>query len=587
MTAVKNLVFFLAVFWVNVGWAFSLPGQALGQPKPAEEAFVLQSDAFKEQIILRWTIAPGHYLYQEKLKFSLDDKAIRPTLPAARTISDPYFGQTPIYEYQLDIQIEREQLAGGQTLLVSYMGCAEAGLCYPEQTQSITVPEAWRTAVALPPQVTVSENSSSIDRPGAISATGALAEGTLDWVVVLGFFALGVGLAFTPCVFPMYPILTGIITGQHQGLSVARAAGLSMAYVQGMAITYAGLGLVIASVGAQVQGYLQHPIMLVVASAIFVALAMSMFGVFQLSLPSSWQQKVDALSRKQSGGGYVSVFMMGALSGLIASPCTTAPLSAALMYVAKSGDLVTGFFVLYVLSLGMGLPLFLLGCSGGALLPKPGAWMNKVKHGFGFVLLLVPILLLERVLSEGVVLALFSLWVTSILFYVLNVVLIGSYRSWSRVSAVLFSQGLMAALVVVNLNYWYVKTEPVTLTSSAEFHTVSSVDELNVLLNSQPEKSILVDLYADWCVACKEFEHKTFPDPAVQAELEKRTLIKVDMTSMSDADKQFMQQHGVMGLPTLMLFNTSGKECASHRVSGFMSPEMFADHLKGSERATC
>jgi thiol:disulfide interchange protein DsbD len=401
------------------------------------------------------------------------------------------------------------------------------------------------------------------------------------------FFLLGLGLAFTPCVFPMYPILTSIIVGQGQQLSGKRAFSLSMAYVQGMAISYSLLGLLVASLGLQFQTYFQHPVVLIAISILFVFLALAMFGVFNLSLPEKWQNKVNSLSNKQQGGSIKGAALMGLLSGLVASPCTTAPLTAALLYVAQSGDLALGALTLYILSMGMGLPLLILGSTGGKFLPKAGAWMDVVKASFGFLLLAVPVWLLSRFLPAYVVVIAATLVLLMLAVYL--------HRLSQQLSAGSTGQSVswMLAFVIVlgttgaNLWYWLPGTTvaPVAgqgvATQNTEFKLVKTLDELQqeVKKSADAGKPVLVDLFAEWCVACKEFEHITFADGEVKSLMAQFTLIKVDVTNATDQDQQLLDHFQVLGLPTLLLFDKNGSELTQSRITGFMGPKDFSAHL--------
>ena len=404
------------------------------------------------------------------------------------------------------------------------------------------------------------------------------------------FFLLGLGLSFTPCVFPMYPILSSIIVGQGQRLSTQRAFGLSISYVQGMALTYSLLGLVVASLGVKFQAAMQHPAVLIVAAVIFVLLALAMFGVFNLQLPTRWQEKVAGVSNKQQGGSLKGAFVMGALSGLIASPCTTAPLSAALLYVAQSGDLALGALTLYVLSLGMGLPLLLLGTSGGRLLPKAGNWMNAVKNIFGFLLLAVPLILLERFLPFWIVLALGSVLTLALVFYLYRLLFSLSSVN-AKAGVAVLAQLLLLGIFWLNLQYYRPASPALPqATVSAEgeninalgFIVVKDADELAQQLQKAKAAGqfALVDLYAEWCVACKEFEQLTFPRPEVTALTSQMRLIKIDVTRMTRKDQALLDSYQVLGLPTLLFFAPDGSELTQSRVTGFMNASAFASHLQ-------
>ncbi|MCH8538842.1 MAG: protein-disulfide reductase DsbD, partial [Alkalimonas sp.] len=365
---------------------------------PVDQAFEFDFRQQDGELLLSWTIADGYYLYKEQFKFAgVAVNFSHPSYPAAMTIEDEFFGVTDVYYHQVVLRLPLTDISDDAEIRVRYQGCAEAGFCYPPTTK--TVPLSSNLATPDSQDSNASALAPSGTTTGPVSSQNTLADRLAGsgFLLTLGvFFLLGLGLAFTPCVFPMYPILSSIIVGQGKSLSNKKAFTLSFAYVQGMALTYALLGLVIASLGVRFQAMLQHPVILLVVSALFVLLALAMFGALNFSLPSAWQAKVAAISNKQKQGSSKGAFVMGALSGLIASPCTTAPLTAALIYVAQSGDLMRGAITLYVLSLGMGLPLLLLGSSGGKLLPKAGQWMYAIKNGFGFLLLAVPIWLLDR-----------------------------------------------------------------------------------------------------------------------------------------------------------------------------------------------
>ncbi|MEM7388425.1 MAG: protein-disulfide reductase DsbD, partial [Pseudomonadota bacterium] len=361
---------------------------------PVDQAFVFDFDQQGKTLFIGWDIAPDYYLYKKKVEIIAKGADIEiPDLGKGVIIEDEFFGKTEVFFDSLSVVSKLSNVTEGAVVKVRFQGCAEAGLCYPPEVRTIPLSviageqvsqaaDAGNALAALTQAADTNEASSApsqeVSKPaGEQSYTDKLAsQGLLTNLVI--FFLVGVGLAFTPCVFPMFPILSSLIAGQ-QNLSTKKAFSLSFVYVQGMAVTYAALGLVVASLGGQVQGYLQHPTVLISFSILFVLLAMSMFGWYEIKLPSGMMNKLTQVSNQQKGGNYVGVFMMGVLSGLIASPCTTAPLSAALLYVAQSGDYLVGGLTLYVLSLGMGLPLLLLGTSGGKLLPKAGGWMEQVK----------------------------------------------------------------------------------------------------------------------------------------------------------------------------------------------------------------
>jgi thiol:disulfide interchange protein DsbD len=403
------------------------------------------------------------------------------------------------------------------------------------------------------------------------------------WLTLVAFFIGGLLLSFTPCVFPMYPILTGIIVGQGNKLSTKRAFALSFAYVQGMAVTYTLLGIVVAIAGAQFQAMFQHPIVLIVLSVLFIFLALSMFGLFNLALPNSWQNKLNQLSSNQKGGSYLGVLVMGAISGLVASPCTTAPLTGALLYISQSGDILLGASALYALSLGMGLPLLVLGSSGGKLLPKAGNWMTVIKNIFGLLLLAVPIFLLERFLPVIII---------NVLWTVLILATAGYFYTVNQDTKKTFGFGLRSILIFliffIGANKAYQLVYPATNTAMSqqahltEFEHVKNLTEMNQAIakaNAQG-KTVMVDLYADWCVACKEFEEYTFFESNVQKALSNSVLLQVDLTDTGSKDSiELMSTFDIFGLPSILFFDLNANELPQRRVTGFMAAEEFAAHV--------
>ncbi|GAB57788.1 protein-disulfide reductase DsbD [Rheinheimera nanhaiensis] len=547
---------------------------------PVEQAFVFDFVQQQGQLVVSWTIADGYYLYKDKIKLGgIAVSFSHPSYPASMTIEDEFFGVTEVYFHQLTLRIPLTDISEDAVFKIQYMGCAEAGLCYPPVTKEVPLQPLTAT------QVNDSNNQTPATASSPVSSQTSLAEKLSDGASIAtlaGFFLLGLGLAFTPCVFPMYPILTSIIVGQGQQLSNKRAFTLSFSYVQGMAITYSLLGLVVASLGVKFQGYIQHPAVLIVASVIFVLLALAMFGVFNFSLPSSWQEKISNVSNKQQGGSHKGAFTMGALSGLIASPCTTAPLSAALLYVAQSGDLLLGAVTLYILSLGMGLPLLLLGSSGGKLLPKAGNWMNAVKTSFGFLLLAVPLILLERMLPFSYVLLAGTALLLCFVIYLYRT-LFALQSLTAKAVLLTLGQVLLLGAALLNLRYFW-PAQPAASVAATEqqqgFVLVDTLEQLQQKIANNGGRYTLVDLYAEWCIACKEFEHLTFAKPEVQAQMQKMQLIKVDVTKMTRKDQALLEHYQVLGLPTLLFFSPDGSELTPSRVTGFMNAPDFAAHLE-------
>lgn len=558
----------------------SLGIEANAKPKflQVDEAFQIESEQRGDQLLLTLHIADDYYLYRHSLRFKGNNLTFsEPTLPEGTEHEDDFFGKTRVYYQQVSITVPLKEVGENATLRVRYQGCTD-GLCYPPTDKLIDV--------APLVTATTASTAETVQSVAPVSQQDQLAAALGNqgfWLSIVAFFALGLGLAFTPCVFPMYPILTGIIAGAGHRLSTGRAFLLSMVYVQGMAVTYTLLGLVVASAGLKFQVALQHPYVLIGLSVMFVLLALSMFGLYTLQLPSSLQTRLSGLSNRQQGGSVVGVAIMGMISGLVCSPCTTAPLSGALIYVAQSGDLWVGGAALYALSLGMGLPLLLLGTSGGKLLPKAGAWMDVIKQLFGFALLAVPILLLSRLWSDQIATLAWLGWGLLLCGYLYHH---NQHQPHSVAKSVRGFVLLLAMIsaVVVGKDLLQPAT-PAAITADVSqtaprFIRVKTLDDLKVQLAAARGKPVLLDLYADWCVACKEFEHKTFSDPTVRERFGQMVLLQADVTANDDADIEQLNSLNVLGLPTLIFFDREGKELTGQRVTGFMGPIPFAKHLE-------
>lgn len=551
--------------------------EASAQPKflKVDEAFVLESEQQGNRLLLRLRIADDYYLYRHSFSFQGENLTFEePVLPAGTDHEDDFFGKTQVYYREVQIPVTLTEAGQQASLKISYQGCTD-GLCYPPTDKRIAVEplvaEPQHDQVDVP---TPAPASSQQDQLAAALGNQGF------WLSVAAFFALGLGLAFTPCVFPMYPILTGIIAGAGHRLSTRRAFLLSFVYVQGMAVTYTLLGLVVASAGLKFQAALQHPYVLIGLSVMFVLLALSMFGLYTLQLPSSLQTRLSGLSNRQQGGSVLGVGIMGMISGLVCSPCTTAPLSGALIYVAQSGDLWLGGAALYALSLGMGLPLLLLGTSGGKLLPKAGAWMDVIKQLFGFALLAVPILLLSRLWSDQVATLAWLGWGLLLCGYLYH------HNQHQQHSVGRSLRGfvlLLAMISAVVVGKDLLLPSPVaSVAAQAEtpaFIRIKTLDDLKTQLAAARGKPVLLDLYADWCVACKEFEHKTFNDPAVRERFGQMVLLQADVTANDDADVELLNGLNVLGLPTLIFFDRAGNEVSGQRVTGFMGPAEFLGQL--------
>ncbi|MDG6428990.1 protein-disulfide reductase DsbD [Glaesserella parasuis] len=557
---------------------FYLPATASlfsSQPKflPGDQAFAFSSQQQADQLQLAWQIADGYYLYKKEIAISSNNAKLgEPQFPTAERYQDEFFGEVEIYRNQLTIPVALEANATGQ-VVVRYQGCTK-GFCYPPEEVTLDLQAA--TSADNVAKNTADVTAISVAQPKAEQNQLAetLAENRL---AIFWFFVLGLGLAFTPCVLPMLPLLSAIVIGSKQRPNSLRAFLLSLSYVQGMAVTYTLLGLLVAAIGLPFQVALQSPPVLIGLSLLFILLAMSMFGLFTLQLPHRWQQKLNQLSQQQQGGSFFSVFVMGMIAGLVASPCTSAPLSGALLYVAQSGDLLTGGLALYLLALGMGIPLMLVTLFGNRILPKSGDWLLKVKTLFGFVMLALPVFLLSRVLPTFIEPLLWSALAIAFLLW-LNEQCNG-LQGWKKVFRLL----VLATLVVVSKPWldlaW--QPTPVNQTQSNHFKRIHSLAELEQQLTANKGKKVMLDLYADWCVACKEFEKYTFVDPKVQAKLAEIAVLQIDMTKNSGENDELMKHFQVLGLPTILFFDEQGRELSQSRVTGFMQAGDFVQWLNG------
>ena len=559
---------------------------------PVDEAFQFSAakSENQENVIVNWSIAEGYYLYQEKISVKLNQEENASFDVATFSISpedynDPYFGLMKIFKKPVQAIFKASQppLKAEDVVEIAYQGCTE-GFCYPPEVKEIKVADLPIAQVANTEKT--SENSTALSaQPKA--EQDRLAESLFNSkYAVFGFFLLGLGLAFTPCVLPMLPLLSAIVIGQNQRPNMWRAFALSFVYVQGMAVTYTLLGLVVAAIGLPFQVALQHPYVMIGLSIIFVLLALSMFGVFTLQLPSSLQTKLSLLSQQQKAGALGGVFLMGMIAGLVASPCTSAPLSGALLYVAQSGDLFTGAITLYLLALGMGVPLILITLFGNKILPKSGMWMETVKKLFGFVMLALPVFLISRILPDEWTSRLWAMLGTAFfIWFAFQMPKNGT--GW--VFRILFLVAAMISVKPLQTWVWGETSTPSAVENKAvshvEFKQVKSEAELQQVLAENNKPLVMLDLYADWCVACKEFEKETFSDPSVQKAFGDMLLLQVDMTKNSEENRALMTKYKVLGLPTILFFSRDGKEIEGSRVNGFMPPVEFLQWIEKISKA--
>lgn len=545
-------------------------GQKSSQSRfiPVDKAFAFDFRQQGDQLTLSWQIHPDYYLYRQQIKIEPQHATLgKFILPEGIAHHDEFYGEVAIFKQQLVLKIPISQAAEGASVSVTYQGCAAAGFCYPPEVRVVPLNAIIASSAAtVNPQGTAQPTHDSAPVPAELPFSPL-------WALLIG-----IGIAFTPCVLPMYPLISAIILGREKPHSQRRILILAVVYVQGMALTYTLLGLVVAAAGLQFQAALQHPYVLIGLSVLFVLLALSMFGLYSLQLPASLQTRLVQWSSSQRGGSLAGVFAMGALAGLICSPCTTAPLSAILLYIAQSGNMLAGGGTLYLYALGMGIPLVVVTLFGNKLIPRSGPWMQYVKEAFGFVILALPVFLLERVLGDVWGLRLWSL--LAIAFFGWAFVLsLKTHSGWARALQLL----LLAALLIAArpLQDWAFNgnTQQVEI-KHLSFQPVANLPQLQTALAQAQGKPVMLDLYADWCVACKEFEKYTFSDNHVQRQLADIVLIQADVTSNSAEHAAMLKELKVLGLPTILFFDAQGKEVPAARVTGFMNATEFLAHLQ-------
>lgn len=544
-------------------------------------------------LIARWDIAQGYYMYRDKFAFTLVDAAGvelgTPVFPPGKIKNDESFGRMEVYYDAVAVTIPVQRATSNAAeirLQAVYQGCADAGFCYPPLTKTVSLDlPATTSQVSLTPTVALPEQ----DRIARSLASDTLA------VTLLTFFGFGLLLAFTPCVFPMIPILSGIIVGQGGARNTRKAFTLSAIYVLAMALTYTAFGVLAGLFGENLQAAAQNPWVLGAFSAVFVALALSMFGLYPLQFPSRWQSKVADLSNKQRGGTLLGVAVMGVLSALIVGPCVAAPLAAALIYIGNSGDAVLGGAALFALGLGMGAPLLAIGTSLGRWLPKAGAWMDVVKAVFGVLLLAVAIWMLERILPAALTMMLWAaLFIISAIYMGalerLNRTADGWRTLWKGLGVVLLIYGGLLLIGAASgghdifrpLEALSTQGEGAAHENKLAFKPIKGVEQLEreIASASAQGKLVMLDFYADWCVACKEMEKFTFSDARVRQALSNIVLLQADVTANDEQDKALLRQLGVIGPPSILFFDADGLERQNYRLIGFYGADDFLRHIQ-------
>jgi thiol:disulfide interchange protein DsbD len=587
------LIRFLALLWLL---CVSLAQAA--EPLDPEQAYRFSARALDEKTIeARWDITPDYYMYREKIAFRADGAKLgTPELPKGKEKDDEFFGKIEAYRGQLVIRIPVIEGSGSILLKAESQGCWDEGICYPPMTQEAKVNMVTLTAMsssepvssAVLPAPTSEVTSSDGDESGRIAQ---LLKGSGFWVAIASFFGFGLLLALTPCVFPMIPILSGIIVNHGHAVSHARAFILSLAYVLGMAITYAAVGVAAGFSGTLLSAALQNVWVLGAFALVFVVLSFSMFGFYELQLPTALQSKLSDTANHQ-GGSLPAIALMGALSALIVGPCVAAPLAGALLYIAQTKDAVLGGVALFAMALGMGLPLLAVGVFSRSLLPKAGPWMEAVKKFFGVVLLATALWLISPVLPGwALMLGWAALLIVPAIFLRALDPLPPHAKNWQRfwkgvgLLMLLGGTAMLAGLLggsrdpLQPLDFLRSASAGAHAVSSAPiFEKVKNVAELDARVAASA-KPVILDFYADWCVSCKEMEKFTFADPAVAAKMKGFTLLQADVTANNADDKALLKRFGLFGPPGIIFFR-DGKEIAGLRVIGYQAAPQFITVLE-------
>jgi thioredoxin:protein disulfide reductase len=593
------------LFFLVISQAHAVQGDA---PAPAvatennnaeflepDQAFKLELSAINQQTLkASFKVAPGHYLYRQRISFKLKEGASASiaslNFPKGELKQDPNFGESEVYHHDL-VVIGKLNYPGvvpeKLEVLASYQGCSEKGLCYApiQKVLDVTIsPATVKGGVNPSAPANASETGGDDD-------VNTLLKGGNLWLVVLGFFGFGLLLSLTPCVFPMIPILSGIIVGQGQKTTRMHAFNLSVAYTLGMAVSYTLAGIAAGLSGHLISSSLQNPWVLGSSAFIFVLLAFSMFGFYELKLPSAMESGVMNFTNRIKGGKFVSVFAMGILSALIVSPCVAAPLAGALLYIGQTHDVVLGGLALFFLSLGMGVPLLIVGASAGALLPRAGRWMETVRNFFGVLMLGMAIWLISSVISSTIQMLLWSvlLIISSIYLNALDALPENS-TNWSK-----FCKGLGVITLLLGLSQFIgamigsqnplqpfsaiQRAEAKQPLNELEFKRVKNVAELDAAIAAAQGKNVMLDFYADWCASCKEYERATFRDDTVKNRLSQVVLIQADVTKNTSEDSELLKRYGLFGPPGIIFFDKTGKEKQSNRVIGYQDAEKFISSL--------
>lgn len=582
-----------------MAWAFlfwSTTSIAFDQPLSVDQAFHLSGYLKNTQeLALDWEIAPGYYLYAERFKIHVltsntDLKKI--TFPSS-TLKQSKTGPYPVFNDHLHLDIPFDHPEHLETLLldVSYQGCSENHFCYPPQVKQLSFNLQNQPGVVV--QATPLESL-----PQKVSTQDKISNLFVDrspLLILISFFGFGLLLSLTPCVLPMIPILSSLIIGNRKTITSFSAFALSLTYVLGMSITYAVIGVISALAGHSVQSMMQKPIFIGMLSGLFLLLALSLFGLYDIRIPSRFTRKIEDLSHQQKSSSYLGAIIMGILGSLIVSPCVTPPLIGALAYIANTGHILFGGLALFTLGIGMGIPLILIGTSYAKWLPQSGEWMNTVKSFFGILLIAMAIWLLDRVVAP-----IATMWLWSIFLIILSGYLINSYtqkpsKRWNPLYlGIGFLLGIYGILLLVGASMGHIDPLKPLNESHRVFNHELSTNKNDILFkpietnadldkalleSTQQSRITLLDFYADWCIACNSMDKHVFKDPTVQKKLSELHLIRADVTHNNQNDKALQKRFQIAGPPVILFFDTHGQELINFRLVGEIEKNDFLKHL--------
>ena len=561
-----------------------------GAPLPVTEAFrptLSAADAFT--LLLSWEIEPGYYLYRDSFAFGAPGGEVQlgaASYPPGVMEMDVEFGETEVFYDRVDIRIPLSRASRDSLfveLAIDYQGCKKDSICYP--------PESITLAADLPPATasdSIAERTPPVSEQSRL--IGVIQDSGLLTIMTI-FLGVGLLLSFTPCCLPMVPILSGIIAGQGENVSTARAFWLSLSYVLGMAFTYTIAGAIFGAAGTQIQAALQTPLVIGGVSVLFIALALAMFGAYELQMPAALQTRLTAIGNNQKAGSFVGVAVMGAISALVVSTCVAPPLVAALTVIAQTGDVLRGALALFAMAIGMGIPLLIIGTSAGKLLPKAGPWMNTIKAAFGFMMLALAVWMLSRLIPASLTMGLYAALALAagIRFGAFSglPVPVSTTQVAGKVIAIalLIYGGALAVGVMSGATNPLQPLERFTGTAASvvhlEFERIKSVDDFEAARQRAAAEGVplMLDFYADWCVSCKEMEYYTFTDPTVQDALREAILVQADVTANDAIDQELLARFGIFGPPTIVFYDRKGEEVEGQRVIGYMDTEDFLNHL--------